>query len=281
MSSTETQQPTTSESKSLDYSKLIPFVSAGLILLGVSKSLFYYGHFGINILPFLEFGEIITSFLDTVIVFIIGITTAVILFISDSNNQNRLDNKFSALKANDKATKEEFLAILSEKKKYLKKSRTKIIIIASIGFLILIYLHYPNLKILVIYFIGLIIISFVSSSIFKIYFRHHSKLIKDLCLITIVFIASELLTIIITIKDYNRVKNAPKIGTNIVFNNDTYLKDSSHVFISDSLDFYIGQTNKYIFIHHLKKGTTSVYPMSSVVQMDINGETNWVRKLLE
>ncbi|HVU96766.1 MAG TPA: hypothetical protein VHE34_16170 [Puia sp.] len=54
----------------LTFLQLLPFSGAFLVLLGVSKLFAFYSVFEFNVGPYLEFGEILTSFLDTIIVLI-------------------------------------------------------------------------------------------------------------------------------------------------------------------------------------------------------------------
>src|SRR5688572_22936951 len=46
----------------------LPYVGSFIIFLGVTRLIFYYSSFGINIVSFLEFSEIITSFLDIIVI---------------------------------------------------------------------------------------------------------------------------------------------------------------------------------------------------------------------
>lgn len=238
------ESSTATEKKEFDFTKYLPIVTAGLIFLGVSRLLFYYSFFGISILPFLEFGEIITSFLDIIFVYAMALWTMWLFFLIKPNWLM-------------KTTRIELIKNQSLKK-VMFMSMMLVILITM-----LVFIPKPLRVVCAI----IIIPSSVYLIVFK---KSNSRMIKSLSLLSIIFIYLEVMTIYLTVESYWEVKNEKKyIGTKIVFNNDTTLEDSSHIFISDSTDFYIGQTNKYIFIHHLRKGITSVYPVSNVVRIDL------------
>jgi hypothetical protein len=73
---------------------IIQFVSPLLILSGICKLWFYYSFFNINIIYFLKFGEIITSFFDFVIAFVfvmsmsLFIASQVIIFSPEYRHKN-------------------------------------------------------------------------------------------------------------------------------------------------------------------------------------------------
>jgi len=250
----------------IEYAKLIPIATGGLIFLGVSRLLFFYNFFGVNILPFLDFSEIITSFLDFVFIYILTILTTWFILV-------KLTQSFW----------------LNSKYILLDKGPWTLIIIAAVITLFICnigFLFDLKSSIAKKIRIGLMIISVigVSSFLFIIIFRrNNSRLIKDLSVLSIILVYLEGITIFLTIHNYQEVKDDKLyFGTRIVFNNEIFLKDSSHTFVSDSSDFYIGQTNKYIFIHHLKDKITSVYPISNVIQMDIKSKRDGgkLKKLL-
>lgn len=260
--------------KEIDYSKFLPFATAGLIFLGITRLVYYYNYFGVNIVSFLDFGEIITSFLDLVVAFVVIIGFSWVQYIrtpekeKDNNETEKLPKKKSKR------------AIWNWTWAFLALSATLIYLIYTLS-----HLLYRNWKGLVIFILVFGIGVLAAYWIYRFCNKHPSKLIRDLGLASIILVLSEMLIIFAAISEYRDVKHNHKyLGTKIVFNNETPMKDSSHTIISDSSHFYIGKTNNYIFIHHKKEATTSVYPMSNVLQIDLKTksvEKNFFLRLID
>ena len=308
MSITNPANRKTDQEKTIDFSKFIPLVTGGLIVLGITKLLFYYKLFNINVLSFLEFGEIITSFLDTVIALIACLSITSFLFIKIFNESKRVSEIEKDLQKNIeiiaeiKSKDEEFEikdkrieAFIQENLKPLEihteqsyKSLRGLFYVSLVIF-VLIYAalfisYYPNWQTpLRIMFFG--VFTMLCTFIFiKFYKKQNSILIRNILLVTILFMIAELLTIYTSITDYVSVKhNKCNQGTRIYFNNETFLKDSTHIHNSDSSTFYIGKTNNYIFVYSTKENTTSVYPMSSVIKIEIKSQDgfSWFKKLID
>ena len=51
--------------------RYLPFLGSFIIFLGMTRLIFYYSDFGIKIVSFLEFSEIVTSFFDILIIVVI------------------------------------------------------------------------------------------------------------------------------------------------------------------------------------------------------------------
>ena len=264
--------PESSTEKEIDYSKLIPFATGGLLLLGISRLLIYYRLFGINILNFLEFGEIITSFLHIATFSTVALSVYLVYILGIKMKLKKVGDKTKDLL--DKSKKEQnktgILQAYEDYKKHSYKAIRKYLVIVVISIIIMGLALYSlnSLKyfivVLVILAITITLVIYINES----YKKHESKLFKDLCLIAIVLLLSEPVIIMESFFEYRSVKyNNKNITTRITFNNEIFLKDSSHVFVSDSFNFYIGQTNKYIFIHHSNENATSVYPISSVMTL--------------
>ena len=269
------------EAKAIDYSKFIPFATAGLIFLGVSKLLIFYSLFGINILPFLDFSEIVTSFLDGIISLTVGSVLFCLLFFGSTYNYKLEQDKVK--KDLIEKTEEDDAVFLSKKLKYLRK---RLFIFRAYGIIsiIALILCYRNWKMVLITIVVITLVSFLAFFILGIYNKQTPKLIKDVSLIALILIGSEIGIILSTIYEYRLIKHDKKyFGTRIDLNKESIIKDSTHILLSDSSNFYIGQTNKYIFIHHMKDDRTSVYPISSVLKFDIKikDHKNWLMKLID
>lgn len=52
------------------------------------------------------------------------------------------------------------------------------------------------------------------------------------------------------------------------------LLDNDQLIVSDSLNYYVGKTQNYVFIHHQKLNTTDVIPMERIKQITLKGKSN-------
>lgn len=259
-----TEEVKTNNPPELNISAYVPIVTSGLIFLGVSRLIFYYAFFSINILSFLDFGEIITSFLDTIVVSIVLVLSLMLQFQPPYKKQDQ--NYASPL------SKWQLYALL-------------IIILMIAGALLYFFISITLkdlkfVKIFIIYGgVGAIIIYFFRRQ----YKNHRTKLIRQISFLGMILIGSEIFIMLLTIQEYRGVKINKKFeGTIIEFNKDTYLDDSSNIHISGKNSYYIGKTNNYLFIHHLDKKVTSVYPMSCVKRIDFKNRAvtkSWLSNL--
>lgn len=269
-----TNTPPAIEKNAFDYTKLIPFATAGLILLGISKLIFFYSFFNIYILSYLEFSEIITSFLDVVTMFtMIGAATWVHFFLIKSDQKTLVDTP-----SIDEPSKEAF-------RKELKKIKIrKYISLAGLFVCVIALMITLNFKPFIIFSVIVGIAWLIFHFVDKLHVRHPSKMIKDFCIITKILIISETTIIFLAFMQYKSIYDDKKyLQATIVFKNEITFKDSSHVFISDRQNICMGQTKNYIFIHHKKDGVTSIYPRECVLKIDIqrDGSRGWMLKMLE
>lgn len=246
-----------------EITKLLPYSTAALIFLGTSKLLFYYSQFGVNIITFLDFGEIITSFLDVLISFVFVLSYSWMQFI-DRNKKTE--------KETENLTQED------EKGKVKINSKTLSSIVFVVLFLlqiaILIYTIHDwftrNWRSFIIFstVAGFtLLFLYLLRSIAK---KFESPLYKQLFRLSAALLISEMLIICLAFSDYSDVMfNHKYLGTRILF--DTKLSDSSNsnLFTSDSSKFYIGNTSRYIFIHDKKFNFTEIIPMSKVIKIEM------------
>jgi hypothetical protein len=255
MSSNTNPNSSPNESKTIDYAKLIPFASAGLVLLGVSKLIYYYTFFAINVLSYLDLGEIITLFLDDIVENLLTMAIELIIF---------LEIILPPLKIRDK----------KDIKNISKRQLIITIIAGVIAIGGLVNMAFTDNKIFRIVPFLIIAIVLMGGFFLHYYKKFESRLIKDLCILTFIVLASEGMIYFFSVMKYLAVKDKHLYsGTRVVFNNEILLKDSTHVLISDSSNYYIGKTKNYIFVYHTKPGATSVYPMSNIVQIDFSGDS--------
>ncbi len=258
-----------SEAKNkLNYLGLTSYIGGGLIFLGFVRLMLYYASFGINIINFLDFSEIITTFLDLAVVIVfVGIGMII---------QTIWNNESGEIQGTLKKNYDKLQKLRNIENRILRIiGRLKICLVSFLhcmvpGFLLLIGLVLSGLihnhhhflqyigKLLVYLIIWAII--FISST-----FRGHarnSKNIKQLQLllygVILFFVVSTL-----SLAEVNEVRKHKKMNNvSFVLKNDSLVKDT--LIISNDNNYYIGNTQKYLFFYHQSNKRTEVIPMDQV-----------------
>ncbi|MFL5808366.1 MAG: hypothetical protein ACJ749_02535 [Flavisolibacter sp.] len=227
--------------KEIKLDKLITYGAPLLILFGVTRLHAYYSSFGVTIIPFLDFTEMATAFLDTSLGLIL----------------------FSALL---------FMIVFSEDSYsfYFEggwKSGTKIsnalIIVSAISFVIITTPFFEGEM-------GRYAFVAFATVVCAIFFiRSIKSLPVELRPVANYFFAAVAgcwFCYNAGVRQHFEVsKLKTKIGTNVLFNDSTR-------FVSDSFNYVIGNTRNYIFIYHEKQKVSNVYPLSSVKSMDMSAK---------
>lgn len=221
---------------------LIPLAFPLLIFLGVSRLYFYYITFHINIISFLDFGEIITSFLDITIIslFLLSIMFGTLVISS-------------------------FLIVKGSSKK--KNFYNLWIILASS-----VIVPYILLKIdssgtaITLVFIFFFLFSFLFVRIYTLKDDDErlTSVSKPMLLI-VTYIWLGLLFLFFTSKnDANSVIKSKKYFGVVISYKDT----TTNPLISDSNNYFIGKTSNYIFIYNQKTDRTKAQKMESVESIE-------------
>lgn len=220
----------------IDYHKFLPIVAPFLILLGITKQICIYDYFNIDIVPFLEFPEILTSFLSDVILWVMGLAFFIFWMYPMLHGifLHRLNSKVSTILALS------FCMIFSFIVSVAFGNWSKELIFESCGFCA-------------------ILIGFTSLySIRPIYFQFKKLQSVHTILFALIFIL--ILTIYfsrrfsILAKQYKSTN-----GVKVVLDSLTIISDSSY--------FYIGKTNKYVFFYSETEHKSVIYPMSRVKEI--------------
>jgi hypothetical protein len=219
--------------------KLISFGGPLLILLGVTKHLLYYQLFHINILPFLDLSEIVTSFLDSVVIGVLFI----ILFIFHQIRQPLFKQGWSE-------------ADITFRKYF------DIIGLITLGIILCLFILIPIWKYGIYKYnvlsIASLIILIVSIRVGVSFVRGTAHEIYDT---SSVIVLGLLLVGLLACKKFLSVKYGERyLGTMIVFENRPSI-------ISDSTTYYIGNTTNYLFVFNEKFNRTYVYPMDDVKEI--------------
>lgn len=223
----------------LEFSKFFPYGVPLLIMFGVARLYFYYNYFNINIISFLDFAEIITSFLDVLLIlfgFISIFFGGVIYFVVE---RKKLVSKSSFIKLIF------FLTILVSILTFFSR-----------------YLHVMSYVSLVMLYIT-IMLWIVTWAIG----RHDEvdKIEQEALKLIVKSVAVALGVIVMGMEAYSDAQIVKKqkryLGVTLTFNDSTKL-------VSDSNTYYIGKTNNYIFIYNQKQNVTTVRKVAETRSID-------------
>lgn len=242
-------------------SKYVAWLPAVFISQGLIHLYFYYDSFGIQIHHFLEFTEVLVSFTE-----ILGLMTLIfvgtVIFYSILGRDMIAETvtlKYK-LKKEQNFWKRVCIELHSNRIYYIGS-------LLSATFLIFysIYLDLPitgaRLFKIFAYFIILLGAFFLNEIDRFSKSDNLNTVSKELFGLTPIFIIISLTTYYLTkFKTYD-VKNFGKnFGVVIYF-------DNGKVHKSDSVNYYIGNTKNYVFIHHKKENNTDVFKMENVKQI--------------
>lgn len=222
----------TQENKT-DFLKFIPFVLPLVILIGVARLVFYYQHFNLDILPFLDFSEILTSFLNDLIIIVFFICHLVVAY-----------SIFKEMKSNP--------------------LRHYLILLSLFGLFYIIYgiVTYKSVRFSVISFGGVISIL----AVVAIYFRQFNNTTYIFKQVAVSFFIGVIVAVLISYDDSYAVKY------NKIYSKVKVQLDSTSL-QCDSTHYYIGNTKNYLFFYNEKSRTATVYPIVRVKQIDFNPRT--------
>ena len=243
-----------------DLVKYVSILSGFLIFIGIVKMDAYYGAFNIRITNFLEFSEIITSFLGDISLSL-GLVTVLIvtstLFNSDSNayKNNEFYDRFN--KETNRVKR--FVAFVKYGKSLLLLYLSYNLIHICIDLIRRGYIDYTAIIEFDIAFAVLFLAIFFNAELdLKYLNRNYSKYKLDIYKSLIFLFVLYFFIGLFTTLEVSTVRNDNKYeGTEI------HLNDSSTI-LSDKNQYYIGKTNSYIFMYNERSKKAIVYPMSEV-----------------
>ncbi len=243
--------------QTFNISHYLQYIGSFIIYLGVTRLIFFYGSFNISIVNFLDFSEIITSFLDMIVFSSLLILMTLFQIISFSS-KNIFDDK-----------KEIKFKLHNEKRPFkwfiLNCMLYRELLFVGFTILLLPIILYINTKDTYYYdwIISIMVLTIIlfgasisldqvhrenSSSAIN---RMRSKLLLYIIIFTGVVVHSASI-------EASRIKESKiTYGVSLTFDNDD-------TFVSDSSSYFIGKTLNYIFIHNEITNTTEAIPMSRV-----------------
>ncbi|MDD4227095.1 MAG: hypothetical protein PHU98_11970, partial [Mariniphaga sp.] len=247
------------------YSELISYMGAVIVFLGVTMLFFYYQSFGINIVSYLEFSEIITSFfhiLVIAVIFFLYSTIQSILQTGKSEHERKKQLKQDIL------NEESFfkrLWLYLKFHDYVLFSFFAYLLIHITVWIILKKIYFQDFILLIAIYIGGFLLYVIASEVEvkhnQLKSSENTKRISELLLTATFFV---ILTIWVTYQEVHSVKkNKTTYGTTVI------LKDES-MFKSDSCNYFIGKTQNYVFFYNEESKSTEVIPVSELKRMILN-----------
>jgi hypothetical protein len=245
----------------------VPYVGSVLIFLGTFRLMMFYNGFGISIIQFLDFTEIITSFLDILILSVILLSFAFFqnfLFLDSKTRMRQQLLREEILKKNE---------FLRDLKLYFKYFR--LYLIASAGILLYSFISYKYnnsislfsiFKIFILLFI-IFLLQNISLSIDRRHVENKTSSRDKFVFSTL----SNLLFFVVVIIGFTQyqihdvIKNHSTNGTTITLDDNTSLE-------SNNTNYYIGKTLNYVFYYHEKTKSTDIIPMTRVKQISIKNK---------
>ncbi len=241
---------------------VFPYITTFLIFLGSLRLIIFYSFFNINIIDFLEFPEILTSFLDNTIG--MALVYSLFYFIAESFMEPYKINEAGILR------RKNFIegSIKHRIKDFLFDdwliTVVGIFLFTLVGLNDIIKRHFDTPFLIV--FIILIVLSIFFRYVERVFqFREEYSVghAKPLTISTIIYFGSWI--VLTTI--FNTLSNAQSIKyfngykkVNIAFIDSTFFK-------TDSNNFYIGKTSNYVFIYHKSQDSTEVYKVSDIKRL--------------
>ena len=260
---------TTKKSRRLSLNEYLTYVGPFIIFLGMTRLISFYTTFGISIVSYLDFSEIITSFFD-IIVFIV----LYFLFVSVQSFLMSNKKESDTIKSKQQIIVQEkgFLKLTLLYFNYLK-TILFVGLIMTVFFIILHFFHkeltFKMILFMPISFLVICIFIIITLEIERKHKQFNSSKIKKR------FIAFALYSLVFTgciigyakLQSYSIKNEKSTYGVTLLFDNDTE-------FVSDSTSYYIGKTLNYVFIYHEKQNESIVIPMTRIKQLTFPKKTH-------
>lgn len=230
--------------------KITPLAGAILVFCGVLKLIFYYSHFDIQIIDYLEFQEIITSFLGDINIIIIFIMTMTLITFATLNLVRRktklqLDHIFEQM----------LISIYPHRFKY-----SIFFVILALLLLGLMEFEFVQFNYLLIY-----LITFSTAQTLTYLFltkEDDGKVdIPNFYGLVVIGVSLSISIFLFAEKDLQKIKlnqHETRIST----------ADETIVCNRETQNLYIGKTNKYVFLRINQTNSTLVIPNDKIIQYE-------------
>lgn len=236
----------------------IPYISSVIVFLGVIRLMTFYNHFGISILTYLEFSEILTSFLDVLSI------SFCFLFIAFMYNFLSIDLK-SADEESVRSSLVKETDIVRIVSGYFRLMAMQLLIVGCFVILsVLLHFFYrpftdSQIEIIVSFFVFVFAFNIAVVEMERVYIKRQiSKQYKQIVSLTSLAFVFVMIVMFVAYHEANRIKlDYANNGTTIEFTNGKVLR-------SDKSNYFIGKTHQYVFVYHGKTLSTEVISMDYV-----------------
>lgn len=241
--------------------KFIPLLSTLLIFFGVFHLFVFYSAFNINIFNYLDFSEIITSFLHQLIFILLEVFGAIIfgVFYFPVAKQ-------SAIKYSDLIHTNNY-SFLQRLILNIKRNIIFLLIMLWLNiFLVIAYfkLHIFSLNFFVICLLTnsyLMLVNIFSTELNRFFNSHReTRMVGKSMIVLIILLLLLYLYTTVEVEQITRRKYHSGIIIQLV---------DKEKLISDSNSYYIGNTKNYLFFYYKNSYKTRVIPMSRVEEINI------------
>ena len=266
---TEEKQNIEPDQHPFKLSNYLPYLGSFIIFLGVTRLIFFYSAFGISIVNFLDFSEIVTSFLDIIVISVFLFATSILqgFILREKETQ---DEKEGIRK---KILEEEHLL----KRLWLHTKLCKELLIGGIVLTTTYFIwHFFNKDITIAsivwgaaFFLICFVLLIIMTEINRIHHKSNSSIHfrRFIGLLFYTALFSGLVIYYAHTQADNIKKNKSTFGVTITLDNDQTM-------VSDSSNYYVGKTLNYLFIYHEKDNTADVIPMNRVKQITFKRKTS-------
>ncbi|MBK7037094.1 MAG: hypothetical protein IPH42_12345 [Bacteroidetes bacterium] len=253
----ESKSQNLSSESGINLKLILPYLGSLFIFFGVINSVTYYQSFGIRILEYMQFSEILTAFLDDISALLLTSAITILQILDAYSNNN--SEKFLKFRA-EMSTTDNFRKQCTIIYKNYKNAINTLLALTCI-FIISASLNFISLRYMAALLSIIFILIFIGFGIGRIRQMDHTKLSNIFMPYLWILFAIYLIVFMLSnIKSENVSENKKTYGTKI------YMADNKVLF-SDSSNYYIGKTNEYFFIYHEKDKYTEVYPMDRVIKI--------------
>jgi len=245
--------------------QLFPLFGAAFIMFGIARLMGYYDRFDIPIVHFLDFSEIVTSFLDTLVFAGLFILGGIVGFLIPQRSIKQIKLLEDAVRS---ATNEKVIQkVIDLQEKFRRQT-----LIISVGLLLL------TAIITVLYFFGVVFPVFFWSHIVFVSIllalnwnatRRYNELIENLRFLERFIVKSALMVFLSFYLFYliGMFQGFYVIQTHRYKNVKIYLNDKN-MLVSNDDSSYIGNTRNYLFYYHYNTKTSKAIPMSRVDEIN-------------
>lgn len=250
-------------------SQYISYVGPFIIFLGMVRLITFYNAFGVSIISYLDFSEIITSFFDILIFVIIYFAYISIQnFVAGDKEQANEANK----KRQEIINENDFWKIIRLYITYFKK----LLIFEFLVILGCLFSHFVYSWISA-WTIFIVITTFFFLQVFLIIIveieRKHIHLESSINRKRFISMTLYFLVFTMGVRYYSSYQ-AGLIKREKSTYGVTISLDNEQTLVSDSTSYFIGKTLNYVFIYDEKQNTTDIIPMTRIKQITMVHKKN-------